>query len=116
MSADADSERVLFSFITPIFCFLTANDSIVFGFPAEPLIEEIKTKSKKKRQHCLLTSSIMTTSGLSVKENSLTVSRIFLSFLVFIYNSYQDSLIFSQIPVSSKFLTAFLAPSDRLLL
>ncbi len=46
VSAYADLERVFFSFITPIFCFLTAFNPYVFEFPAEPLIEEIKTKSK----------------------------------------------------------------------
>ena len=113
MSACADLERVLFSFITPIFCFLTANDDLVFEFPADTLIEEIKTKSKKKRQHCLLTSSIMTTSGLSVKENSLTVSGGFLPFLFYIYSMSQNFCTFSQIPVSSKSATAFFASSDR---
>ena len=68
MSADADSERVLFSFITPIFCFLTANDSIVFGFPAEPLIEETKTKSKKKRRLCLLISTIIQYPGFPSRK------------------------------------------------
>ena len=43
----ADLERVYFSFITPIFCFLTAFDRYVFEFPAEPLIEEIKQKVKR---------------------------------------------------------------------
>ncbi len=47
VSAHADLERVYFSFITPIFCFLTAFNRYVFEFPAEPLIEEIKQKVKR---------------------------------------------------------------------
>lgn len=67
MSADADSERILFSFITPIFCFLTANDSLVFEFSEETLIEEIKTKIKKM-QHCSLTFSIIQYPGFSSRK------------------------------------------------